>query len=85
MKHIDNYSVILHKKENGEYETIAILTSATKENIRYVIVNCFIEWCYDEDENSLKTLDNIVESLYGDNYYEDEFDVFKMEETPFFE
>lgn len=85
MKHIDNYSVILHKRDGEDYETIAILIIATRENIRQVIVNCFLEWMYDENEETIKQIDRITDCLYGDSHYIDEFDEFKMEETPFFE
>lgn len=85
MKHIDNYSVILHKRDGEDYETIAILMTATKKNIKQVIVNCFLEWMYDENEETMKLLDRIVDSLYGDNHYIDEFDEFKMESAPYYE
>ena len=40
---------------------------------------------YDENEESVRQIDTIVDDLYNEGYYEDDVDKFKIEQVPFFE
>ena len=84
MKHIDNYSVLLFEGNDETFEMIAILESAYKENIREIIVRLFESWCYDEDEDTMNMVDDIVESLFEDNYFNNGEFHFKLESVPFY-
>lgn len=83
MKHIDNYVVLFHQ-DDEDWDTISIFQSADKKSLKEQIVRLFIEWEYDESEETLSLIDNIVDALYGDNYYEDDEFKFKIESVPFF-
>lgn len=84
MKHIDNYSVLLFEGNDETLEMVAILESAYKENIREIIVRLFESWCCDEDEGTMNMVDDIVESLFGDNYSNNGEFHFKLVSAPFY-
>ena len=83
MKHIDNYIVLFHQ-DDEDWDAISIFQSADKQSIKEQIVRMFVEWEYDESEDTINLIDNIVDDLYGDNYYEDDVFKFKIESVPFF-
>lgn len=84
MKHRTDYVVLSHQADE-DWESVAIFPSATKENIRFHIVRLYLNWGYEENEDNLKEIDEIVEALYGDNQYIGDFDNFKIETVPFYE
>lgn len=84
MLHTDTFTLLSHQSDE-EWQPIAIIPLPTKSNIKDRIVNMFIEWEYDENEESVRQIDTIVDDLYNEGYYEDDVDKFKIEQVPFFE
>lgn len=81
MKHKTDYIVLFHQADE-DWETVAIFPSATKDSIRPHITKMYLDWGY---EDKLTEIDEIVDSLYGDNYYDGDFDKFKIVSVPFYE
>lgn len=84
MRHTETFTVLFHQADE-DWETIAIIPFPTKTNLRDRITSMFIDWEYDETEDTIKQIDYIVDSLYNDGYYEDDVDRFKIETVPFYE
>lgn len=89
MLHTDTFTLLSHQSYE-DWQPIAIIPLPTKSNIKDRIVNMFVEWKYDENEESnrhlyIRQIDAIVDDLYNEGYYEDDVDKFKIEQVPFFE
>jgi hypothetical protein len=84
MKHIDDYIVIFHQKDE-EWECIAIIESATKNAIREQIVRLYNLWGYDDNEDAIKEINDVVDGLYTEGYCETDVDKFKIENVPFYQ
>jgi hypothetical protein len=84
MLHTDTFTILFHQADE-DWIPIAIIPLPTKTNIRDRIVSLFLEWEYDENEETIKQIDKIVDDLYNDEYYEDDVDKFKIEQVPFYE
>ncbi len=84
MLHTDTFTLLSHQSDE-EWQPIAIIPLPAKSNIKDRIVNMFVEWEYDENEESVRQIDTIVDDLYNEGYYEDDVDKFKIEQVPFFE
>lgn len=84
MKHIGDYIVICHQKDE-EWETIAIIKELTKNAIREQIVRLYDLWGYDDNEDVIKEINYIVDGLFNEEYFETDADKFKIESTPFYE
>ena len=82
MVHKTDYIVLFHQDDN-DWETISIFERNDRESLKEQVTMQMVEWDYNINEfNTL--IDNIVEDLYNDNYYEDECFKFKTELVPFY-
>lgn len=83
MKHTNDF-VVLFYKDDEDWETISAFEVADIKSIKWQIERVMKNWEYDIDEVFSELIDTITDSLYGDNYYEDDVFVFKIESVPFF-
>lgn len=83
MKHANDF-VVLFYKDDEDWETISAFEVADIKSIKWQIERVMKNWEYDIDEVFSELIDTITDSLYGDNYYEDDVFVFKIEYVPFF-
>jgi hypothetical protein len=82
MKHTTDYIVLFYQDDN-DWETISIFERNDRESLKEQVTIQMNEWDY--NINELNTLiDNIVEDLYNDNYYEDDMFKFKTELVAFY-
>lgn len=83
MKHIEDYAVFFHQKDE-EWESIAIIKN-TINGIREQITRLYDLWGYDDNEDVIKEINDIVNGLSEEGYFETEVDKFKIEIVPFYE
>lgn len=83
MKHIEDYAVFFHQKDE-EWEAIAIIKN-TINGIRAQITRLYDLWGYDNNEDVVKEINDIVNGLSEEGYFETEVDKFKIEIVPFYE
>lgn len=83
MKHTNDF-VVLFYKDDEDWETISAFEVADIKSIKWQIERVMKNWEYDIDEVFSELIDTITDSLYGDNYYEDDVFEFKIEYVPFF-
>lgn len=83
MKHTNDFVVLFYKDDN-DWETISVFEVADIKSIKWQIERLMKNWGYDIDELFSELIDTITDSLYGDNYYEDDMFAFKIEYVPFF-
>jgi hypothetical protein len=83
MKHTNDF-IVLFYKDDEDWQTISAFEVADIKSIKWQIERVMKNWEYDIDEVFSELIDTITDSLYGDNYYEDDVFVFKIEYVPFF-
>lgn len=83
MKHTNDF-IVLFYKDDEDWQTISAFEIADIKSIKWQIERVMKNWGYDIDEVFSELIDTITDSLYGDNYYEDDVFVFKIEYVPFF-
>jgi hypothetical protein len=83
MKHTNDFVVLFYKDDN-DWEMISVFENPDYESIKWQIERLMKNWEYDIDELFSELIDTITDSLYGDNYYEDDMFAFKIEYVPFF-
>lgn len=83
MRHTNDF-VVLFYKDDEDWQTISAFEVADIKSIKWQIERAMKNWEYDIDEVFSELIDTITDSLYGDNYYEDDVFVFKIESVPFF-
>lgn len=83
MKHTNDF-IVLFYKDDEDWQTISAFEVADIKSIKWQIERVMKNWEYDIDEVFSELIDTITDSLYEDNYYEDDVFVFKIEYVPFF-
>lgn len=83
MKHTNDFIVLFHK-DDEDWEIISAFEVADIKSIKWQIERVMKNWEYDIDEEFSELIDTITDSLYEDNYYEDDVFAFKIEYVPFF-
>ena len=84
MKHKDNYYILFHRKDE-DFEPIAITNNLNKDFVHTIIAHLFDDWCYEESEENMEYLNEIVDSILNNHYYEDDCDTFQIKNAPYYE